>query len=238
MGIWHEFYDAMAATVHHYDRDVEMLNELFLRHGVRTVLDVGCGTGTHACSLARKGFACMGCDIDDMMVDRAREKAARDGLDVPFEVADGRDLQMDRRFDAVLCQNLPFPHGDLPRVLESVRNVLQRNGLLVMGFLIGSPEENSEYMDFDHVRIAESEYVRVNLFKADGQEYLWHQIYLRQGSAGSSFDLRTTRLPFFPSTEAVAALVSQNGFKRVQVRLSGQTDLRDLSGADMVAVKE
>lgn len=40
------------------------------------MLDVGCGTGTHALHLARAGCAVVGCDLDEGVIDVARGKAA------------------------------------------------------------------------------------------------------------------------------------------------------------------
>jgi cyclopropane fatty-acyl-phospholipid synthase-like methyltransferase len=53
-------------------------------------LDVGCGTGNYSIYLARQGFRTTGLDVSRSAIDTAREKAAREGVDVDFDVADMR----------------------------------------------------------------------------------------------------------------------------------------------------
>ena len=52
------------------------------------VADLGCGPGAHALALARRGYHVVGVDGSPRMVQLARARAARDGVDVTFDVDD------------------------------------------------------------------------------------------------------------------------------------------------------
>lgn len=70
------------------------------------VLDVGCATGKTACYIA-KGYGCrvVGVDILERMIDRAKERAKREGVEdrVEFRVADAQNLPFeDNLFDVVI----------------------------------------------------------------------------------------------------------------------------------------
>ncbi len=52
--------------------------------GVQTVLDLGCGTGTIACLLAREGFSVTASDLSEDMLSAARQKAEVLGGAAPF----------------------------------------------------------------------------------------------------------------------------------------------------------
>jgi 2-polyprenyl-3-methyl-5-hydroxy-6-metoxy-1,4-benzoquinol methylase len=55
-------------------------------------LDLGCGTGTNAITLARHGWQVTGIDFIPRAVRTARRKAAKAGLHIDFHVADVSDL--------------------------------------------------------------------------------------------------------------------------------------------------
>jgi len=57
-------------------------------------LDLGCGTGTNAITLAQHGWKVTGVDFAPKAIRMARKKAAKAGFDVEFHVADVSDLSM------------------------------------------------------------------------------------------------------------------------------------------------
>ncbi len=57
-------------------------------------LDLGCGTGTNAMTLARHGWRVTGVDFAAGAIREARRKAARAGLEIEFHAADVSDLRM------------------------------------------------------------------------------------------------------------------------------------------------
>lgn len=71
------------------------------------VLDAGCGSGTLALALARRGFEVTGVDISGVAIDKARAKAAAEGLEVTFEVQDANELSLDTGpFDSIFDSGL------------------------------------------------------------------------------------------------------------------------------------
>src|ERR1041384_1903729 len=54
----------------------------------RTVLEIGCGTGTNAIELARRGFSVTAVDYVKQAIEAARAKAQRAKVKVDFRVAD------------------------------------------------------------------------------------------------------------------------------------------------------
>src|ERR687884_1589971 len=104
---WYDLF----GTVISFGRDKairETLIELAAPAPGETVLDVGCGTGTLALALtARVGPGEVhGIDASPEMIDVAREKAAKAGSDIDFQVA--------------LIEALPFPNATFDLVTSSL----------------------------------------------------------------------------------------------------------------------
>jgi ubiquinone/menaquinone biosynthesis C-methylase UbiE len=102
-----------------------------------SVLDIGCGTGSLALVAARqvgRSGQVHGIDPSPEMIERARNKAGRNGVDVGFEVAWGQSLPFpDASFDAVLSTVMlhHVPRAGRQEVLREVRRVLRPTGRFV-----------------------------------------------------------------------------------------------------------
>jgi SAM-dependent methyltransferase len=144
-----EFYDLLAEDYHlvYGDRWDDAVNRqgAALDHIIRDhrphatdVLDCSCGIGTQAIGLALRGYRVRGSDISERSIIRARDEAARFGADIPFEVADFRDLDaVGDDFDVVMSCDNAIPHllddADVTRALRAMRSKLRPGGLLLIG---------------------------------------------------------------------------------------------------------
>ncbi|MBI1422265.1 MAG: methyltransferase domain-containing protein [Gammaproteobacteria bacterium] len=123
-------YHGFATYMH--DGAVEILNSWDLA-GVKTLLDVGCGSGQTAIPAALKGMRVTGVDIAENLIAMARELAAVTQLDAQFDVGDAEALPYaDRSFDAVIsligAMFAPRPE----RVVAEFARVLKPGGKLCM----------------------------------------------------------------------------------------------------------
>jgi 2-polyprenyl-3-methyl-5-hydroxy-6-metoxy-1,4-benzoquinol methylase len=104
---------------------------LELRPGM-TLCELGCGTGWLSRLFARQGVRSVGYDISPTMIDIAREEAAREGLELRYEVADMEDLQTAEEFDTCLLYDA-LHHSSRPDlVLATARRALRPGGRLLL----------------------------------------------------------------------------------------------------------
>ncbi|MCX7914519.1 MAG: methyltransferase domain-containing protein [Thermodesulfovibrionales bacterium] len=54
------------------------------------IIDIGCGTGRHSIELAKRGYKVTGIDLSGSQLQRARQKADIEGVEVDFRLADAR----------------------------------------------------------------------------------------------------------------------------------------------------
>ncbi len=115
------------------EKDAE---QFFRRLGVKPgtrLLDVGCGAGQLALIAARAGTQVTGCDIASNWIEKARVRAAAEGLNATFEEGDAEALPYkDGQFDAVvsLIGAMFAPRPD--RVAAELTRVCRPGGLIAM----------------------------------------------------------------------------------------------------------
>lgn len=190
-------YDAMYRSKD-YEGECDQLEQAFARFGsapVRSVLDLGCGTGGHALPLARRGYAVTGVDLSPQMLRRAADKAREEGLAIDLHEGDVRTVRTGGTYDAVIVMfavmGYQLGNDDVRAALRTVREHLRPGGLLVFDVwhgpgVIASPpgsgERTIETSDGPLRRVVEGELdvpnhrctVRYRLVSAAGEERETH----------------------------------------------------------------
>jgi ubiquinone/menaquinone biosynthesis C-methylase UbiE len=96
------------------------------------VLDVGCGAGVTPAFLARQyGCRVAGVDISAGMVQRSKERAAREGVAdrVELRVADAQDLPFEENlFDAVITESVTAFPAEKQKAVEEYARVTKPGG--------------------------------------------------------------------------------------------------------------
>jgi len=110
-----DFYRALAE---HYDDIFPLkgpqktfLHDYLKQNSLRSVLDIGCGTGTFALEVSQAGVRVHGVDLSDEMIRISQEKAQAIGSAATFSSADMRDLSgINEEFGGVFCLGNTLAH--------------------------------------------------------------------------------------------------------------------------------
>jgi SAM-dependent methyltransferase len=108
------------------------LIELIRSFGPASILEFACGTGTVAVGLALEGFETVGVDYSPDMLRAARQKAKERKVAVKLILADITKIDLERKFDLILCLGNTIPHftieSQLRRFLANCRHHLRPDG--------------------------------------------------------------------------------------------------------------
>ncbi len=131
-------YDRLNSTVD-YKAWADFLESCFGKFGgipIRSVLDLGCGTGSMTLELARRGYDMTGIDLSAEMLSVADSRIRAAGLEgVLLAEEDMRSFELYRTVDAVVCcldgVNHLTNRDDLLSCLDRVSNYLNPGGLFL-----------------------------------------------------------------------------------------------------------
>ncbi len=128
-----------------YEAECDLLEQAFKKYGhrVKTILDIGCGTGNHSIPLARRGYQVTGVDLSENMLTHAREKAKSSNApaSLAFVQGDARTVDVNKKFDAVLMMfavlGYQLTNEDVLASLNTVRKHLNPGGVFIFDIWYG-----------------------------------------------------------------------------------------------------
>jgi len=121
-----------------YEAECKYLQRIFRDYAefpIKTVLDLGCGTGKHCFILNKMGYRINGVDISPNMIAIAKKKA-KDGIcPIDFTVGDIRTVLLHRQFDAAISMfsviGYQNSQKDITATFMNVARHLKAGGLFI-----------------------------------------------------------------------------------------------------------
>ncbi len=147
-----------------YDKWVKNILKIFKDNSFnpKTIVDLGCGTGTIALNLAKKGFDVTGIDLSKHMISVANEKINKNVKDnISFKVGNIINFNLDENVDCMIstCDSFNYilNDSDLLKSFKNVNKYLNDNGMFIF-------DMNTEY--YFKETLGECEYSDVALDSA------------------------------------------------------------------------
>jgi len=181
-GAYAQFYDALYQDKD-YAAECDFLEQIFARYAqapIRTILDLGCGTGGHALLLAGLGYNVTGVDCSAKMLACAQAKAAAfEGSNMPtFQHSDICTLDLGQTFDAVIAMfaviSYQTTNEDLMAALRTARQHLEPGGLFVFDSWFGPAVLTQK--PTDRYKVVERDGERIIRFASPTTDILHHTV--------------------------------------------------------------
>lgn len=101
----------------------------------KSILSLGCGTGTYEILLNKKGYNIVGVDFSEKMLKIARKKASQNKVKIDFLKGDVRDFVAHKKFDNVLAMfnivGYQNTNNDLENFIKTAGKHLKKGGLFM-----------------------------------------------------------------------------------------------------------
>lgn len=162
-----EFYDTLYAEKD-YATECTYLEAIFTKYAiqpVKTILDLGCGTGGHAFQLTRRGYTVCGVDQSEDMLAIAQEKKSKLAVETKFTFQQGdiRSVELNKVFDVVVSMfavmSYMVGNDDLQMALKTARRHLHSGGLFIFdgwngpGVLTAPPADRYKFAQKEKARV-------------------------------------------------------------------------------------
>lgn len=141
-----KFYDGFNSEIDYsaWAEDIDAAAKRFSRVPIELSLDLGCGTGSMAIELAKRGYDMTGVDISPEMLDIARERAEKEGIgNLLLLCQDICEFELYGTVDLAVCCldtiNHITDYKKLKKFLSLVHNYLVPGGLFI--FDVNTPHK-------------------------------------------------------------------------------------------------
>jgi SAM-dependent methyltransferase len=162
---WQSFFRGISAEVQRLAlteadavEDADFIETVMKLEPGAKLLDVPCGLGRHALTLAAKGYQVTGVDITAAYIEEAKRLADKRGLSLELHELDMRKLPWQREFDAVYCMCGSFGYfddqGNREFVAAAARALKPGGRLLIDGHVAESllPKfQHRDWMQFEDI---------------------------------------------------------------------------------------
>jgi SAM-dependent methyltransferase len=125
-------YDGMNTNL----ADLQFYKRWLPKNKQARILELCCGTGRLTLPIAKEGYTITGVDITPSMLEKAKTKASKEGLEIEFIEADIRTLDLQDKYDFIFIPFNSIHHlyknEDLFMAFKAVKNHLKEGGLFLL----------------------------------------------------------------------------------------------------------
>ena len=127
-----EYYYEIEKSGRKFHEEVQFLDEIYKKHKVQSILDIGCGTGEHVLALQEIGYKVLGIDSSKEMIEHAKQRFPS----CNFEVGDLQTYKKEKTFDGIYSifgtMNYLITNSELESCFSNLRKNLKPSGIVIM----------------------------------------------------------------------------------------------------------
>jgi len=156
---------------------------------VRTICELGSGTGVNLMYLSDFGYECFGYDSNQESISISRKRSEAIGKNINFELLDFTKSLPERQFDVVISLFVPVSLVDMTRLLERSSQIVAPGGYFVCMLLSVLPEfeeiNHHQETNTEFLRIENTPVIRFNFYNKEGHQIEYNGVYFAGEAQGT-----------------------------------------------------
>jgi len=213
------------------EHELPDLIKLFKENNVKSIIDIGCGTGDHTIELARHGFRTVGIERSKGMISECNRKKrsasqdAKERMDFYLESFENTMPSLKEKFDAAIFMGNTIPHNsyNYQDVIKKAAQSLSEKGVMV--FQITNFEKvlktKKRFLSFNFARLKDEpkkEYAFLEFYDEPNQKdntiLKTFAILNSSGKRWKSAGVRNTLMAYI-TKENIKKALEKNGFTKI-----------------------
>ncbi|MBW2036493.1 MAG: class I SAM-dependent methyltransferase [Deltaproteobacteria bacterium] len=199
-----------------YGKECDYLEYLWTQYSdipVKSVLDLGCGTGRHSIDLTQRGFDVLGIDRSEKMLAQAVKGAEAKGLKIDFRKGDIAGFEGKKTFDSAISMFAVIGYltsnGELLSAFKTIRRHLKKGALFIFDVWYGPAVLNQK--PSERLRIAGDGAGKIYRFACPKINALKNTVrvdyvILKQGATEEVRESHIMRYFFIPELKLIAKM--------------------------------
>lgn len=199
-----KYNDMFRHTLLGYDEIVEVLYEILEKYQIKSILDLGCGTGTFLEKLYEKGaYECVGIDRNSETINFAIEKVKNKQLPIEFVLGDCLKYEFGKQYDSVIEMFVPFSKISQAKMIENAHRHIKKDGILM--FMVC--EEMPDSLESDSkviITYSENEITkcaRIEPWDKEGKYLQWNPLLLIEEEGNFKYYIDHDEIELFNKQE-------------------------------------
>ena len=219
-----DYYDLL-----YFDKDyaseVEYIHQLIQSNhpNATSVLNLGCGTGSHDLFLVEKGYQVTGIDFSEKNINKANNKLLKSNIKDSgshFIKGDIRNIRLDKKVDIVLALfhviSYQISNSDIQAAFSTAKAHLGKHGLFIFdcwygpAVLTDRPTVRLKQIENEHLsvwRIAEPE-----MFPNENTVHVKYRMIIKDKSNNQMSDFKETHKMRFLFKPEIENMLTHTGF--------------------------
>lgn len=230
-GSYSRYYDLLYRDKD-YVKEAQFVQKLLQKYGVgaKSILELGCGTGTHAALLAKEEYQVHGIDLSAGMLQQATNRLSNLPAEVAsrleFSPGDIRTIRINKQFDAAISLfhviSYQISNEDLQSAFATAKAHLKPGGVFIFDCWYGP----AVLSDHPVVRVKRIEDEEISIIKiADPLMYpnenlvdVKYQVFIKQKNTGAFAEIQEHHKMRYLFKPEINLLLNQFNFEYVACR--------------------